>query len=246
MTISTESQELKKYYLQKLTLDTEQLNQLNIMRNEGYSFRTGAGETEGVKVYSSKEMLDLFGSIIIPLDTQVIGINSQITSKQNQVLSLGLEANSIGCGGTQTIGFTTVTVYEDRVKYTGYDYSGSNPFQETNGTINTSNVGMGTYNYVTQVAIGTYYGPIDTCNILLFLGCTSNQECQEFSNKIVDLNAEINSLRTTRDNLNDSINVLKAERIRYELQDYAYKKSKQTIEGDIANSQLMINILDSY
>lgn len=248
MAISTESKNLSDFYKQKIALDTEQLNQLTVITDVGYDFRTGAGETQGVKIWSSKELLSLFDSIIEPIDLQIVSTNSQITTLQNEILTTGLEANSVGCGGTWgAIGVTTITVYEDRVKYTGYDFSGSNPFDEVNGTINTSNVGLGTYNFVTQVAIGTYYGPIDSCNIFSpFIFSCDSGDCENYAETIQNLNSQINSLQSTRDNLNTNVNVLKEERIRYELQDYAYRKSKKNIEDDIQNSKTILGFLGQY
>lgn len=248
MAISTESKNLSDFYKQKIALDTEQLNQLKVIVDDGYDFRTGAGETQGVKIWSSTELLDLFNSIIEPIDSQIVSTNSQITVLQNQVLATGLEANSVGCGGTWgVVGVVTVTVYEDKVKYDGYDFSGENPFGEINGTINNNNVGMGTYNYVTQVAIGTYYGPIDSCNIFSpFIFSCDSGDCENYADTITNLNSQINSLRTTRNSLNADVNVLKEERIRYELQDYAYRKSRQNIQADIQNSQTILGFLQSY
>lgn len=248
MAISTESKNLSDFYKQKIALDTEQLNQLKVIVDDGYDFRTGAGETAGVKIWSTTELLSLFNSIIEPLDAQVVVANSQITTLQNQILTTGLEANSVGCGGTWGgVGIVTITVYEDRVKYTGYDFSGSNPFNEVNGTINNNNVGLGTYNFVTQVAIGTYYGPIDSCNISspFFFTCDSG-DCENYADTITNLNSQITSLQSTRNSLNTNINVLKEERIRYELQDYAYRKSKQNIQADIQNSQTILGFLQNY
>lgn len=247
MAISTESKTLRDYYKQKIALDTEQLNHIKVME-DGYDFRTGSGETQGVKIWGSQELLELFNGIIKPIDSEIVQVNSNIVSLQNQIWATAQEAMSVGCGNTfWAVGLTSITVYEDKVKYEGYDFSGSNPFNETNGTINSSNVGMGTYNFVTQVAIGTYHGPISSCNILNpnFLFCDSG-DCQDYSQTIDDLNAQIDSLRTTRDDLNVNVNILKEERIRYELQDYAYKKSKQNIQADIANSQAIIGFLGSY
>jgi hypothetical protein len=247
MAISTESQNLSDFYKQKIALDTEQLSQLKIITDDGYDFRTGIGESQGVKIWSSSELLSLFDSIIEPIDSQIVSVNSQINSLRNQILINGLEANSVGCGGTWGVGVTTITVYEDKVKYVGYDFSGANPFTEIDGNINSSNVGMGTYNYVTQVAIGTYYGPIDTCNIsspLIFV-CDSG-DCENYADTITNLNSQISSLSSTRTTLNTNVNVLKEERIRYELQDYAYRKSKQNLQAEIQNSQTILNFIQSY
>lgn len=246
MPISTEAQELTKFYEQKIGIDTEQLNQLIVVSDTGYDFRTGAGETEGIKIYASQEMLDLFGSLINPLDTQIIQINTQINTLQQQILSVGQQANAIGCGGTGLVGFTTITVYEDRVKYDGYKFSGKDPFESIEGTLNTGNVGVGTFNYITQVAIGSYFGPVGQCNIFAFLGCVSNGDCEDFVDTINNLEQQIDTLQNTRVGIINDVNPLKEERIRYELQDYAYRKSKQNLQADIANSQAMINILQSY
>lgn len=248
MAISTASKSLSGFYTQKIALDTEQLNQLKIIADDGYDFRTGIGESQGVKIWSSAELISNFNSIIEPLDAQIIVANSEIVTLQNLILTTGLEANSVGCGGTWgVIGVTTITVYEDRVKYTGYDFSGSNPFDEVNGTINNNNVGMGTYNFVTQVAIGTYYGPIDSCNIFSpFIFTCDSGDCENYAETIQNLNSQITALSSNRDSLIDNVNVLKEEKIRYELQDYAYRKSKQNLQAEIQNSKTILNFIQNY
>jgi hypothetical protein len=248
MAISTSSQNLVDFYNQKIKLDTEQLGHLKVVADDGYSTKIGKGTTQVVKIWSTKEILESMNNIIEPLDSDVVSINNEIKTLQSLVLSTAQEAISVGCGtGTASPGFTTVTVYHDIVKYEGYDFSGSNPFNPVDGNINNSNVGLGTYNYVTQVAIGTYYDPINTCNIetILFLTC-NNTVCQNYADTIIDLNAEIVTLQNRRDNRNANINILKEERIKYELQDYAYRRSKQNLKDSIDSSKSIINFLQQY
>jgi len=218
---------------------------LKIVSDDGYETRTGIGTTEKVKIWSVKEILESMSDIIEPLDSQIVSVNNDIKGLQTLVLSTAQQAIAVGCGtGTYVPGFTTVTVYHDVVKYEGYDYSGQNPFNADNGQINNNNVGLGTYNYVTQVAIGTYYGPINLCNPEAF-SCNSTN-CQNFSNTIDNLNIEINSLRSDRNAIISDVNVLKEERIKYELQDYAYRRSRQNLNQSIASSKSIINFLGQY
>lgn len=252
MAISTASKNLSDFYAQKIELDRQQLSQLKIITEDGYDFRTGAGETEGIKIWSVTELIDSFNSIIKPLDSEVVSINSQISSLQNQILTLGQEANSVGCGGTWSIspgyvGVVSVTVYQDILNYKGYQFSGINPFEEINGTITSGNIGVGTYNFVTQVSIGTYFGPINSCNpeFPLFFLC-DNEECENYANTIINLNSQIVALQSTRDNLNVNINILKSQRISQQLQNYAYSNSKQNIEQSIQYSENVINFLQNY
>lgn len=245
MAISTSSQDLIDFYNQKILLDKQQLYQLKIVAEDGYETRTGIGTTEKVKIWSAKQLLSSMNGIIEPLDSQIVAVNNEIKDLQDLVLSTGQQANSAGCGATGPgPGITTITVYHDIVRFSGYDYSGANPFNPDNGQINNNNVGLGTYNYVIQVAIGTYYGPVDTCNPLS-LFCDNN-DCEDFSDTINDLNVQINTLRSTRDSSIDDVNRLKEERIKYELQDYAYRKSKQNLQASIASDTAIINFLDQY
>lgn len=248
MPISTSSKNLIDFYKQKIILDTQQLDQIKIVADDGYEIRTGAGITEKVKIWSTKEILESMNNIIEPLDSEIVSINSNIQTLQELVLSTAQEAVAVGCGSDGPgPGLTAVTVYRDVVRYEGYDFSGSNPFNPVDGQINNSNVGLGTYNFIRQVAIGTYYDPIDTCNFEspLFFTCNNNT-CQNYSDTIDDLNVQIDSLRTQRDVSNVDVNRLKEERIKYQLQDYAYRKSKQNLVQSIADSNSIIGFLDSY
>jgi hypothetical protein len=248
MAISTSAQNLIDFYYQKIELDNQQLYQLKIVNDDGWETKTGAGVTEKVKIWSVTEILKSMDDIIVPLDSQIVSVNTDIKDLQDSVLETAQQAIAVGCGSeTAAPGFTTITVYHDVVRYKGYDYSGQNPFNPDNGQMNNNNVGLGTYNFIAQVAIGTYYGPINECNIgsPLYFGCDSN-DCEDFSDTIDELNAQINILRSTRDSVMDDVNLLKEERIKYELQDYAYKKSKQNIRDSINSSKALINFLNNY
>jgi hypothetical protein len=267
MAISTESQELIRYYRQKVTVDQEQLNQLKIIADDGYEFKTGTEEelseeviewreqtfgpdtpvgvfTTGLKIHSSREMLDLFDSLISPIDKDVIQINSQINALQNQILSLALDATAANCGS----GFTSIIVYEDVLEYRGYSFEGSNPFEPIEGPIeNGDQAGIGTYNLINQVAIGTYNSQINECTPgLEFPFFCDPQVCQNYANQIEVLNEQIEYLREIRDTDNINVNVLKEERLRYQMQDYAYRLSMTNLENDIAKSEYMISVLEGY
>lgn len=243
MAISTETQNLINLYTQKIQLDVNQLSQINVVQT-GYSITTGIGSTDVIKIWGSSEVIASYNASIEKIDSKIIEINDQINVLWNQILDIGQTANSVGCGTVGPFvppGFSTITVYEDQLKYKGYTFTGVNPFNDIQGNLTSSNLGIGTFNYVTQVAIGSYYGPVDTCNPLVF---TCNPTvCVAYAASIVNLNQQIVGLKTERDGIISKGNFLKNARIQPQLQNYAYDKSKEQITQSIGVSTTILGFL---
>ena len=151
MAISTQTEALIELYNQKNTLDAKQLSQVALVQ-EGYNIKTGIGVTEQIKIWGVNEVISNYNTPIEKLDNKIIEINSQINTFQSQILSLGRQANSVGCGtnpissryyNLSTIllllyynrtNFTFVSnvltialnnivvVYKDDLRYRGYTY----------------------------------------------------------------------------------------------------------------------------
>lgn len=164
MAISTQTEALIELYNQKNTLDAQQLSQVALVQG-GYTIQTGIGTTERIKIWGVNEVIENYNPPNEKLDTRVIEINSQINALQAQVLSLGQEANNVGCGtdplsfphysfaiillllyyNRENFTFITnllkiipeniVIVYKDSLRYRGYTYLSPNPFENINGSL---------------------------------------------------------------------------------------------------------------
>lgn len=241
MAISTQTEALIDFYNQKIYLDTQQITQITQLEN-GYIIESGIG-TKPLKIYGPDELISNYNHSISPLDSEIVSINTEIQNLQNLVLSIGQEANSVGCGTTAwAVGFTTVTVLQDNARYRGYSYTTPNPFSGINGGLNISNPGIGTQTFINQVSIGTYFSPINTCLDLLQITCNSTI-CSGYATSISNLQSQINTLQTERDNLINKVNILKQSRISPELQRYSYTESKNKINTQIGISSSIIQFL---
>ncbi len=236
MAISTQTEALIDLYTQKIDLDKKQLSQINTLQT-GYTINTGIGSTEIVKIWGPSEVIGNYNTSVENLDKKIIQLNGRISILQNIVLGVGQSANSVGCGTTgifenSPVGFNTVTVYEDQLKYRGYSYSGSNPYSPIGDSLTISNPGLGTETYVSQVAIGSYFGPISSIGT-----------CAGYASSITNLNLQISNLQGERNILIGKVNILKSARSQFQLQNYAYERSKEQLNYSIGISSDIITFL---
>lgn len=241
MAISTNTEALIELYNQKISLDIQQLSQINTLQ-QGYTIKTGIGETDKIKIWGPSEVIENYNVPIKKLDNKIVEINIQITNLQSQILGIGQSANSVGCGSTG-VGFTTV--FQDQINYKGYSFSGSNPFSPISGALNLGNSGIGTNDYVTQVAIGSYFSDLETCYNLFGLDPCTNGMCAEYKTSIDALIIEISDLQTERDSLIEKVNILKSARSEFEIQNYSYNRSKQQLNTSIGISSSIISFLQN-
>lgn len=221
-----QTEELIELYTQKIELETQQLQQINYTQS-GYTIKTGVGSTEQIKIWGSNQVLENYNVPIKKLDNKIIELNNQIANLQESLKDTGQEANGNGC-----IGITTQIVYKDILNYKGYSFSGSNPFQEISGSLNINNSGIGTEDYVSQVSIGSYFGPIGSWGI-----------CANYQSTITSINSQISSLQSERNDLIVKVNYLKNAKSQYELQNYAYERSKTQLNSSINTNTSIINFL---
>lgn len=239
MAISTEREELLKFYEQKIKIDKKQISQVETLE-AGYTIDAKNGDAP-IRIWGPSELISYFNVPIENLDKEIVSINDEIKELQNSVLEIGTHANSVGCGSTAwSVGFTTVIVLEDRTRYEGYSFTSPNPFSGINGSLTAGNAGIGTYSKINQVAIGSYFSPIDVCYKIT---CTSGQ-CEGYADQIVDLNNQIDDLQAERDDLIIQVNDFKAKRIDFELQNYAYTASKQKLNTQIGIASAAIEFLN--
>ena len=245
MSISTETQTLIEIYNQKIELDNQQLVQVDQIK-AGYTIQTGIGTTDQVKIWGPTEIIGFYDTPIEKLDSKILELNSQIENIQSEILTIGQTANSVGCGTAgyfenTPVGFTTVIVVQDHLRYRGYSFTGSNPFVAIGGAIDSTHLGLGTETYVIQETIGVYYGPINVCN---GGGCTSG-ECTGYATSITTLSGQITPLQEERDDLIGKVNILKTSRTQHELQNYAYNRTIEQLNESIGISSSIINFLEN-
>lgn len=243
MAISTETENLIEFYNQKIILDQNQISQLNKVQ-VGYEIRTGIGTTERIKIFGPNELIQNYNVPIEKLDSKIVEINTQIVSLQTQIVVLGQTANSVGCGTMSwSIGFTTTYVPKDQARYRGYTYSGKNPFQTIDGVLLTSNVGIGTQDYIvqTQDPFDFYFSPITTC---LNIFTCSNEVCAGYATSITNLQAQIEILQDQRDPLIEKVNTLKNARSDFQLQKYSYDESEVRLNAQLQRTEEIISFLN--
>lgn len=242
MAISTSTQDLINYYQSKKKNDERQKDQIESVR-VGYTIEQG--DQPDIKVIGALEIIDKYDEKIKPIDERIIAINDNIKSLQQNVLSIGQTANSVGCGTiTWSVGYTSITIYQDNLRYKSWSLSGDNPFNSTSGSLISSNSGIGTYNYINQVSIGTYFAGIDSSvNSCTNLFTCTSQMCIDYQNTITSLNTQIVGLTSDRDELITRVNELKRQRFNFELQDWGYRRAKQKLDANIQESDQIIEFL---
>lgn len=243
MGISTQTEDIIKFYNQSISLDLNQITQINSVE-VGFAVTTGIGSTQQIRVWGPQELIDNYNVPIQKLDKEIVSINNQIRDLQELKLDIGQEANSVGCGTTawsEGSGFTTTIVLRDESKYAGYGYTAPNPFYEIDGVLTNGNAGIGTKTYINPVSIGSYFDPIQDCNDFL-LGCTS-ELCTGYATSITNIQSQITSLQSERNDLIDKVNTLKESRSDFEIQQYAYTQSKNRLNQKIQRTQDILTFL---
>ena len=244
MAISTETQGLLNYYNQKKALDVRQIEQITTLEN-GYTITTGVGTENVINIYGPRGNIDNFREPIEKLDSRIFEINVEIAARQEQILEIGQEANLVGCGTavssiqSELLGYTGTIVYRDALIAIGYGYTAPNPFYETIEEITPSTVGLGTYTKVEPVPIGEYFSPL----VNYPGGFLNPLDCPERQAQIDELQSEIDELVAIRDPLVEKVNILKNNRSRFELQEYAYTIGKEKLNAEIEQSDAIISFL---
>jgi len=242
MGISTQTTALLDLYNQKISLDNTQLTQLNYVQS-GYTITTGIGTTDYIKVWGPSEVVENYNPIIQKIDAKIVEINDQIINLQQEISILGQQANAVGCGTTGVGIGVTVIVYEDQLRYRGYTWTAPNPFSPIGGTLISSNTGIGTEDYISQIGIGSYFDPIGTCYNLLT--CSSGI-CAGYATSVTNLKNQIIVLQNDRDPLISKVNFLKGTggRSQYQLQNYGMEQSKAQVNASIGVSSSIISFLE--
>lgn len=211
---------------------------------------SGNIETIGIlteRLPSIQENVDLFTPVLNRIDTQIVAIAASIVSLQIESVILSSNAFAVGCGTTSGIS----TSYPDSVRTYSYNistsfYDGDDPYTVISSTMNSSNIGFGTFvvhtqNDSTAVSIGLSYGSIDSC-FNSASGCTSGI-CIGYANSISTKSSQINTLRNQLTNLVSSSNKIKTERVDYEIQRFGNKYSIRILNDENTRISLAITTI---
>jgi len=216
-------------YKKSVAQDNKQKEQLDQVIS-GIEIRTADDEDPEYVIEGINEQINRFDPATKGLDTRILEINNQIENIQNQILVLGQQANVIGCGTTSA---AVVDVVEDRVILHSWSFTSPNPFSKSTQELSSNNVGVGTYNVVTQVSIGTYAGFTTPITGL----------CVGYSNSITTLTNSLTTYRAERDAVIVQINVIKEARASYQLQKYGYETAKSQLDAQIQKKNTLISAL---
>lgn len=218
-------------YKKSVAQDNQQKEQLDQVIS-GIEIRTAEDKDPEYVIEGVSKQISRFDPATKGLDKRILEINNQIKTIQNQILVLGQQANIIGCGTTSA---AVVDVVEDRVILHSWSFTSPNPFSKSTQELSTNNVGVGTYDVVTQVSIGTYAGfttPI--------IGA-----CVGYSNSITTLTNSLTTYRAERDAVIIQINAIKEARASYELQKYGYETAKAQLDAQIQKKSTLISALEN-
>jgi len=218
-------------YKKSITQDNKQKEQLDQVI-AGIEIRTADDEDPEYVIEGINNQINRFDPATKGLDRRILEVNNQIKTLQNQILVLGQQANVIGCGTTSS---GVVNVVEDRVILHSWSFTSPNPFSKSTQELVSNTVGVGTYDVVTQVSIGTYLG----------FATPIVGDCVGYSNSITTLNNSLTTYRAERDTVIVQINVIKESRASYELQRYGYQTAKSQLDAQIQKKNTLISALEN-
>lgn len=188
--------------------------------------------------------IELFNPTIKKLDSDIVDLTSQINSLKSQIVVLSTNAFAVGCG--TTAGATTIfsdTIVAKTPNYCTPTYDGNDPYGNTNNTLTTSNVGIGSFIVYTQsdssAGIGSLFGSIGSC---FRTPCTSSV-CVSTASSITVLQNQISELQTQVTNLVRKTNSVKGERSEYEISRYGQNKTTRLLTDKNAQIQTAIQAI---
>ena len=200
-----------------------------------------------VSIQEIQPVIDDFDPSCKGIDRQIVTIVNNINTLKTEIVTLYSEAYAVGCG---TTGGATV-VYPDTAIDSSYNlsnpsYDSDEPYEVTNQTLTTSNVGFGTFVIYTKsnnqvTGLGSAYGSIQSC---FGIPCTSGN-CINYSNQITEKQNQILTLQAQVDNLSFSVNSLKTERTDYQIRRWADKYTIRNLKEENERINLSISVLNN-
>lgn len=194
--------------------------------------------------------IDLFTPICNNVDTQIVAIAASIVTLQTEIVTLSTNAYAVGCG--TTVGVSTV--YPDVVRTYKYNlctstYDGTAPYEITVSTLNSGNIGVGTFliytqNDSSQIGIGSSFGSVGTCYRALD-GCTSGV-CASYASSISTRQSQLVTLRNQLSTLVSSSNKVKRERIDYEIERFSNNYTIRILTEENTRISAAITTIQTY
>lgn len=231
MPAGPETEYLIESYKRAIKQDQTQLEQLDQVI-EGLVIKTDDDEEPTAIIEGVNDQINRFDPSTKGLDTRILSLNNQIRNLQEQIVGLGQSANAFGCVG---VGTTVTSVVGDQVNLHIWSFTSPNPFSQSQQVLTANNLGVGTYNGISTVSIGTYAN----------FASDDGVDCAGYATSISTLEAQITPLRTQRNEVITEVNILKEERARYQLQKYGYDVTKTQLNAEITKKQNLIVALEN-
>lgn len=194
--------------------------------------------------------IELFSPSLVKVDSDIVSLVSEINDLKAEIVVLSLNAFNVGCGTT----VAATTVYPDRVisktpNYSSSSYSGTDPYANTDNTLGSSNVGIGSfliYNQddTSQVGLGTLFADTGACyrNIVIPPLCDVSV-CVSHASSITVLQNRIDVLQAQVSNLVPKSNAIKEQRSESEITRYGYNQTSRLLTEKNAQIDLAIKTI---
>ena len=228
MAAGPETEYLIESYKRSIEQDQKQLEQLDQVI-DGIKIVTEVENEPTVIIEGVNDQINRFDPSTQGLDNRILTLNNQIRDLQDEILALGQSSNAVGCGSTSD---GIVEVVGDQVNLHIWSFTSPNPFSASQQVLTENNLGVGTYNGISTVSIGTHFAVSGVAT------------CAGYATSISNLAAQITPLQTSRNEVITEVNILKEERARYQLQKYGYDVAKVQLEGEITKKQNLIIALE--
>lgn len=194
--------------------------------------------------------IDLFTPVCRAVDNQVVSIASSINAIQADIVTTAATAYAVGCGTTagQTVIYPDIVRnYRYNVSTSGYD--GDEPYAVTVSTLSASNVGVGTLivhtaSDTSQASLGVLYGNLGNC--FRSLGVCQTGTCLQYAGIVTAKQSEIAAYRSQLVGILTTSNVLRDQRLNYEVQRYAQNNSIRVMNETNARIGIAITAIRTY
>jgi len=198
------------------------------------------------KIKEIQPIIDKFDPACKGLDKEIVTITASINALKAEIVTLHLTAHNVGCG--TTVGVTTVfsdTIVDSSYKLSSSTYDSDDPYDITNTTLTTSNVGFGTFviytkNNSSSTGLGSAFASIGSC---YGVNCIP-QTCTTALTNITAKQNQIISLQSQLDNLVSASNSMRTERIDYQVIRWAEKSSIRSAKEENERIKKAIGVLE--
>jgi prefoldin subunit 5 len=223
-----------------------QKTELKILFNGSIDSNLSSIVNSESKLKEIQPVIDTFDPTCKGLDREIVSIAANINTLKSEIVTLHSNAYAVGCG--TTVGVTTVfpdTVVDSSFNLSSSTYDSDDPYEITNITLTTSNVGFGTFVIYTpsnnQVSgLGSAYADIGSC---YGGGCISGN-CTNFANQITAKQNQIISLQSQLNDLTSASNSIRTERVDYQVIRWADKYSIRTLKEENQRIRIALDVLD--